>query len=104
MTIKQSVLDAIITLENMVQTRWIRRIMLICPDDKQCVTASNILSSMNYMVETILFEDIDKKTDKYKISIDRLEKGLSNVLVTTGNVSRMIQKRDNNSLKFDVVL
>lgn len=102
MTLQQSVLDAILTLEDAVQTRWIHRAIVLCPDEGQCEPASKVLAGMDYMVETIIYDDI--RTEEYELSIDRLRNGFSKVLVTTEEVFRIIQEIEDPPLYFDIIV
>ena len=104
MTIQQSVMDSIIYLEEAIQTRWIKRALIICPDEQQCDFACTILTNLDYMVEKITMRDIDMNKEDYQISIYRLESGLSKVLVTTGDALKKIQMIEKDPMKFDVVL
>lgn len=104
MTIQQSVLNAILNLEEIYQSRWIHRSLILCPDEFQCMTAAKILASMDHMVEIITQNEIDNERDNYIKSIQRLRDGLSKVLVTTREVLSMIQKLEQDPLYFDVVL
>jgi hypothetical protein len=91
MTIEHSVLNAILSLEEAVQSKWINRSLILCPDESQCVTAGNILTAMDHMVEVITQKEIDSERDNYIKSIERLRNGLSRVLVTTREVLKTIQ-------------
>lgn len=104
MAIEPSVAHSIMVLEDVVQTRWIHRILFLCPDEEQCKEASRILSSLDYVVETILPSTVYEEREDLYYSIDRLKKGLSKVLVTTPEMLSMIQKNQETQLRFDVVL
>lgn len=104
MTIQQSVLNAILNLEEIYQSKWIHRSLILCPDELQCITAGKILASMDHMVEIITQNDIDNERDSYIKSIQRLRDGLSKVLVTTREVMIIIQTLEQDPLYFDIVL
>jgi superfamily II DNA/RNA helicase len=104
MTIAQSVMGSIMTLEEIVGTRWVNRALILCPDDSQCESASRLLASLDYVVEKIVSDDITSERGFYYSSIHRLRKGLSRVLVTTPDVLSTIQKDVCTALDFDVVL
>ncbi len=104
MTIAQSVVSSIMSLEEIVRTRWIHRALILCPDDNQCESACRVLESLDYMVEMILCDDITNDRKGYYTSIARLRKNLSKVLVTTPEALSVIQKDVDTSLYFDVVL
>lgn len=104
MTIAPAVVHSIMVLEDVVRTRWVQRILLLCPDEAQCEHACRILTSLDYMVETILPSKIhDERIDFYH-SIHRLQKGLSKVLVTTPEMLSVIQRNQETHIRFDVVL
>jgi len=104
MAIAQSVVNSIMCLEDIVRNRWIHRILIICPDNEQCLYAQRVLTSLDYMVETILLDDVYSERGTYYSSIERLRKGLSKVLVTTADVLSVIQKSADTRLGFDVIL
>jgi superfamily II DNA/RNA helicase len=104
MAINQSVFDAISDLEELIQTRWIKRALIMCSNEEQCNVAYKILTNLDYTVEMIKMEDIDNERGCYATSIYRLQHSLSRVLVTTEDVFKKIQKLENNSLIFDVIL
>lgn len=111
MTVAYSVVNSIVCLEELVQTKWITRVLFICSDDSQCHNASRILTSLDYVVETIVLSDIEAADDEdaddegfFHNSIERLRKGLSKVLVTTIDALKIIQQDSSTALQFDVVL
>lgn len=104
MAIAQSVVNSIMCLEDVVRNRWIHRTLILCPDEEQCIYAERVLTSLDYMVETILMDDIFSERGSYYSSIERLRQGLSKVLVTTPDVITYIQKNADTRLGFDVIL
>lgn len=104
MTIQQSVINSVLSLENAVQNRWIKRALILCSDENQCIGAGRILTSMDHMVEVILSEHVTCDHNTYHTSIHRLRNGLSKVLVTTADILSYIQKVEEEPLYFDIIL
>lgn len=104
MTLSEKVIHSVMCLEEIVKTRWVNRALVMCPDEIQCLGASYLLRTMDYMVETVLMEHITEERSSFYSSIERLRKGLSKVLVATPEVVSAIQKDIDTSLRFDVVL
>ena len=104
MTIATSVVNSIMCLEDIVRNRWIHRTLILCPDEEQCKHAQRVLTSLDYVVETILHEDVYSDRGAYYSSVERLRKGLSKVLVTTPEVMTIIQKNMDTRITFDVIL
>jgi hypothetical protein len=97
-------MKSIMQLEEIIHTKWVYRALILCENEQQCSGANYLLSSLDYMVETILPDDMTEERSNYYSSILRLRKGLSKVLVTTPEVLSAIQKDMDTQLHFDVVL
>jgi hypothetical protein len=104
MTISHTVVNSIMCLEDIVRDRWVHLVLFLCPDESQCQYAARVLRSLDYVVETLVMEDIRGERGAFYSSIERLKKGMSKVLVTTEEVIGLIQNSNQTKLMFDVVL
>ena len=104
MTISQASITSILWLEETIRTRFVRRVLILCPDTIQCDAIADILLSLDYTIEKITLENIYDERSDYYSSIERLRTGLSKVLVTTPETLSMIQKNMDTYLHFDVIL